>query len=80
MRIIKAGVLTGQGADRVFLTTNLPSSFPIYPEPRMLSFECEAGTGAAYVLTNFGIEAEVIDRSGSRRNPSTLYSAKGEME
>ena len=80
MRIIKAGVLTGQGPDRVFLTTDLPSSFPIYPEPLMLSFECTAGTGAEYVLANFGIESEVIDRSGNARKPAVLYGAKGEME
>jgi hypothetical protein len=63
MKIIKAMVLTGQGPDRVFITTELPSSFITYAkEPLTLQFEATAGSGVAYVKQHFGIDAEVVNR------------------
>jgi hypothetical protein len=64
MRLRKATVVTGS-TDKVTLEIDRPSSFPsAYPnEPLNLSFEAEPGTGAEYVKLNFGIDAEVINRS-----------------
>ncbi len=66
MKITRAMVLIGQGSDRVFLTTDLPSSFTIYSEPLVMQFEATAGTGAEYVRINFGIEPEIIRRTSSK--------------
>lgn len=63
LRIRRATVVTGS-TDKVTLEVDRPTSFPLaYPnEPLSLSFEAEPGTGAEYVKSNFGLEAEVINR------------------
>lgn len=58
----KAMVLTGQGSDRVYLTTDKPSSFPMYSDPLTFSFEAASGTGVAYVKEHFSLDAEIVDR------------------
>jgi hypothetical protein len=71
VKITKASVLTGQGPDRIFLTTDLPPPFPAYGDPLMIQFECMAGTGIEYVRVNFDLDPEVIQRS---RGHSIPYS------
>jgi hypothetical protein len=63
MKILTASILIGQGPDRVFLNTDMPSSFAMYSEPLMIQFEAERGTGAEYVRNNFGLEPTIIHRS-----------------
>jgi hypothetical protein len=58
----KAMVLTGQGPDIVYLTTDKPSPFKAYSYPPSFSFEAEAGTGVAYVKANFNLDAELVNR------------------
>ena len=48
-------------ADLVYLKTELPSPMPGVTKALLhLSFEAEAGTGAAYVREHFGIEPEIV--------------------
>jgi len=69
MKIIKAIVLTGQGPDIVFITTDSPSPFVAYAkEPLTLQFEATAGLGAAYVKQHFDTTAEVINRGAKRKD------------
>ena len=62
MKYIEALVLTGSGADRVYITTDLPSPFPMYSEPLTFSFDVLNGTGKDYVKKHFGLNAEVVVR------------------
>jgi hypothetical protein len=68
MLITRATVLTGQGPDRVFLITDLPSSFAAYSEPLVLSFEASKGTGVTYVKQNFNLDAFVADQGGNLKH------------
>jgi hypothetical protein len=68
MKIVKAGVLTGQGPDHIFLTTDMPGSFAMYPEPLLLQFEAEKGTGVEYVKKHFNLDATVIYRGAGLKS------------
>lgn len=62
---VKAMVLTGQGPDRVFITTDKPNAFSMINEPLVISFEATKGTGEIYIKEHFGLSAEIIDRGGN---------------
>lgn len=61
MNILRAQVITGRGADKIVLTTDLPSPFTMYDDFLTLEFQATIGTGVNYVRHYFGIEPEVID-------------------
>ena len=64
----KAVILTGQGPDRAYLTTNKPSPFKAYSDPLTFSFEVETGNGQAYVKEHFGLDAEIINRGAKLKH------------
>jgi hypothetical protein len=67
MNITRATVLTGFGADQVYLWTDLPSALTAYSESLSLSFKATAGTGQTYVRNHFNINPIIIDRSSKRQ-------------
>ena len=61
--ITKATVVRSPGTDLVILQTTTPGPFPIGAGNKFLSLEFETpyGKGEIYLLTMFGLKAEVID-------------------
>lgn len=69
LKITKATIVLGFGADKVLLWTDLPSTMPKVTTQNMcLSFDTEIDTGADYVRRHFGIEPEIIQRERPRSN------------
>lgn len=66
INITKITVLTGYGADKVTLHTDLPSGTPaVSREPLSLSLEAARGEGEAYAGKHFpGLPIEVINMRG----------------
>ena len=68
-------VIRTAGADRMFLTTDLPSPFPpgISNPTLILSCEARAGSGAHFAHDNFpGVPVELIDaNTGEKINLET---------
>jgi hypothetical protein len=65
IKIEKATVVLNVGADHCMLHTNLPSPFPKVTEQNLiLEFSTEYDKGVEYVRKVFGIEPEIIKRTG----------------
>lgn len=67
VRIISACVVTGAGADKVYLELDLPNATPYYAaqEPyASATITAECGTGAKWVREHCGIEPRVVNSSG----------------
>ena len=60
--IISVIAVTGNHADKVMLTTNLPN--PLFPFTGNAVFDLDVakGAGAQFVRDHFGIEPEVINK------------------
>lgn len=61
IEITKAHVLTGNGADKVMLFTELKDACYPYSGVLTLSFVAACGTGAHYCRENFNIDPEVTE-------------------
>ena len=65
MEITKIVVMLTDGADIIFVHTNLPSSMPAVTNlPLILQCSCQRDKGVEYVRSNFGKEPEVINDRG----------------
>ena len=61
MKVISAVVLTGRGADKIMLQTDLPCATWPYNGNQSFSSEAASGSGPDYVRKHFGIEPRVIN-------------------
>jgi len=62
VNILSATIVQGPGGDHCMLTTDLPDACWPYRGQLIITFQAAYNTGAAYVKTHFGIDAEVIPR------------------
>lgn len=69
IKITKAIVITNpQDCDHCYLYVDAPSPMPrtelnVTKRQMTLSFDAMAGYGEEYILENFGIQAEVVERN-----------------
>jgi len=64
MKLIKALVIHGEGADKIYIYTDLPTSFltSVTADPLTICFDATHGNGVAYVKKNFpDIPVELIE-------------------
>jgi hypothetical protein len=61
LEVVRAIVVSGSGADKVLITvaTYKEAVFP-YSGPLTLHFDAAKGSGAQWVIQNFGIEPKVV--------------------
>jgi len=62
LEIKKIVIITGRGADKVYVETTLPPPFPLHvsDDDLNLTFEVVCGGGVDYVKKHFGIDPEVL--------------------
>ena len=62
LKVIKVQILTGRGTDKISLTLDTETTFPLMPEYGChATIEAQKGTGADWVRRELGIEPEVIE-------------------
>ena len=69
LKVKKAVILIGRGPDRISLTLDLPSTYPIMGYEAEAVIETQAGVGIEWCRKNLGLEPEVIDARPPEKIP-----------